>query len=458
MTPDPMQLLRASNPVRDCDAPDFDRLLARLEREPSEPQGDQAPGPGLGRFSVLRTKKVPSVAAGGTRRPATGRRVLAGLVPVAVALAVAAVAIVSLHGGRAGRSGPVRTTPATASLAGNPGQARGHVVPGSMHPFTVEASGAHNSTWGAEWFRTTAGQICVQAGRQVGRQLGYVAIDGLRPADGRFHPWPSDTAVDARCIDQPAHGGVALMVAEVVDNSGAPLRVSGACTAAGNVRCPPAHSTTLYFGVLGASAGIAGYGTLRHSTQMNIGPGPDGEYIESLPLAVNGCAVAGKGCPPGFPLPRRGAFIAYSGSDRVCSLRGPGTDGLLAGDCPYGLTIGPTPLRLRASQVRTSIHVRWRRVGGTISVAARFRTRVASSRLAEYALRLSTPGRCPPNAGSTSSSLPLGPGFRAGALLTIHGTARATCAGTYHGAVIAQPLVGHQLTVGRFSFKAPPRR
>jgi len=69
---------------------------------------------------------------------------------------------------------------------------------------------------------------------------------------------------------------------------------------------------------------------------------------------------------------------------------------------------------------------------------------------------LLTRTKAPRSAGT--SSITLGnQRFRAGATVTELGSA-AVCPGTYHGAVIAQPLVGSPITVGRFSFKAPPRR
>lgn len=452
MTPDPMQLLRASNPVGDCGAPGFNRLLDRLdhlEPEPSaEPGVDLAP-PSRARFFDLRSKEVP--------RNASARRALAALVPVAVALAVAVVAIVTLHGSHAGGNGPSMST---GSVAFSPGQARGRVVNGSMHQFSTAVSGAHGQSWSAEWFRTTAGQICVQAGRQVGTRLGYVDIDGTLPHDGRFRAWPRDTAVDARCINQPARGGIALTVVERVADSGYELPASGACTAAEHQPCPSADTTTLFYGVLGSDAAMLGYGTegRGRAVMIQTGPGQDGGYIQTPAngglsvqcLNMRHCAV-GHPTPAQLVHPGARAFALYSGRERSCALR-PGRGGVMAADCRYGLTLGPSPYRLTAAEVRTPVHVTTRTKGKQVQVAASFHTRVASSRVSEYELQLSTPDRCPPSGGATTASLPLG-GFHDGQLLTVHGTASVPCSGTYHGAVIVQPLVGHRLTVGRFSFK-----
>lgn len=328
---DPMQLLRASNPVRDCDASDFDRLLARLEDEPRV-EGTP-PAATRGRFVRLRATKPPRIAA--------GRRALAALVPVAVALAVAAVAIVLLH-----RSPTTHHSGPAGTVSYSPGQARGRVVPGSMHLFRVGALGTERHRRGAEWFHTTARQICVQAGNR----LGYLGIDGVRPHDGRFHAWPRNTAVNARCIDRPARGGVALMVAQNVADSGEQLARRGGCVVGEHTRCPARDTTGLYFGLLGSSAAIAGYGSQTHPRGSpyvmpfgGSGLGPDGEYIYALPTATNACSANPEACATWASPPSSRAFVDYSGSRGVCVLRGSRATGLLSGDCPYGLDSGPSP-------------------------------------------------------------------------------------------------------------------
>ncbi len=323
---DPVQLLRAANPIDDCDVPEFDVLLARLEREPVAPSGSR------GRSVLPRRTEA--------RHIARGRRALAALVSAAVAVAVATIAIVSLHDGR-GAPG------AAASPAYSPGQAAGRVAPHSMHQFTVAAGGARGQTWGAEWFRTTAGQVCVQAGRRVGGRLGYVGIDGALPADGRFHAWAPDIAVDARCIRQPARGGVALTVVERATDGGRQLPASGSCTAADSTPCPARETTTLYFGVLGSRAGIVAYGREGHPEEsLPAGKGgADGEYIATFPGAVNDICSRRAPCvnptdPSQLVHPGSRAFVIYTGNDHICLLRGPGIDGVMSAPCRYGLKVG----------------------------------------------------------------------------------------------------------------------
>lgn len=453
---DPMQLLRATNPVDSCEAPDFGRLLTRIEHEPAVAPLDEVT-PRRKTSAGLGSRKLPRIAG--------GRHVLAALVPTAVAVAVAAVAIVSLHDDHTNRTGPQQIS---GSLASPPGQARGRVVVGSMHPFTVSASGFHGQTWGAEWFRTTAGQICVQAGRQVGSRLGYVDIDGTLPHDGRFQPWAPNTAADARCIDRPAHGGIALTVVERVANSGHPLPPSGSCTAVEHSRCPAQDTTVLYYGLLGPGAVYVGYGSQQHgrSETLAADAGADGGYVETTADGGLAFQCAGTSRCPATPLtPRRlvhpgaRAFVLYTGAGRSCTLRGPGTNGVMSGRCLYGLTLGPSPDRLTAAQVRARVHITTRTTGASVHVTALFRSRVASSRIAGYSLMISTPpsGCSSGRSASSSSSIAGRQHFHAGATVSELGSA-PLCSGTYHGAVTVQPLVGASITVGRFSFQARPRR
>lgn len=189
--------------------------------------------------------------------------------------------------------------------------------------------------------------------------------------------------------------------------------------------------------------------------------GADGGYIDTSANGGVSFQCAGARRCPATPMPPRElahpgarAFVLYTGASRSCVLRGPGTDGIMSGRCRYGLTLGPSSDRLTAAQIRSPARVTTKATGTRVRVTARFRSRVASSHMAGYSLALSTPrSGCAGRQGGSSSSITIGgQRFRAGAMVTEEGSA-PLCSGTYHGAVVVQPLVGRQLTVARFSFK-----
>lgn len=496
---DPIERLRAANPVVDLPSRPVEELWRRLEDD------DRRPEPRLSRSRPLaRPKKAAHhLSIGG---------IMVGISTL-TAVAIAAIAIVLLDHGRSGTGAPshvpasnparsVRTALPVGSGIRSPSGV-GSTDPGAAVLRTVKLQVQTRDpegglVWAMRDFQTTAGETCLQAGRFQDQTIGVIGQDGAWGNDHRFHPIdPNATAADF-CAETDGNG---LAFENVIQNETASggagpeeLRFIG-CGIAGArhaIPCRKADLRVLQYGLLGPDAASITYLGPTGRSLSEPTTGPDGAYliVERATRYVCGRLGSGSGCgreaaagglSAGSSLFAGLVTSVQYRDGRVCQVPAPPPPSTPAGtpqrSCP---PVGyQAPLTAHPTAADLTAPVSARKLPGRLLVDIAFTARVAVTSDDSYYEYTLTPASAAPRGCSndsgentlqafTGGSSP-DPYIRAGQRVVLEDQIKAGCRGTLSGTVAYVPNIGPQgteypdgfisqarsTTVGHFSLTIP---
>lgn len=180
-------------------------------------------------------------------------------------------------------------------LPANPDTGFGQPLPASLELLPMRVADPEGGPpWAMRVIRTTRGLVCLQAGREVGGQLGALGSGYAFGGDGHFHPFlPADAIATDAC---PAVGsGQAFLPGPPVIVPANGLALAGEnvaqtdqvhCDLPGQenwgVRCPQAELRQVAMGLLGPHASSIQVATEGRSFAVEP-HGPEGAYLIVLP-------------------------------------------------------------------------------------------------------------------------------------------------------------------------------
>ena len=183
-------------------------------------------------------------------------------------LTVATVAVAATTGILSGE--PVKNPPGSkqdpkAGVGVNAG-------PGTL--FAVQpADPVDGPPWGLRLVKTSRGLGCVQVGRVVDGQLGFLGRDGAFGNDGKFHPLGAEVLETTQCQQADGAGNVFIAVTAI----GLPASGDGTgCRPREN--CPEGSLRDVFFGLLGPEATAITYREDGRLVRQTVA-GPEGAYL-----------------------------------------------------------------------------------------------------------------------------------------------------------------------------------
>ncbi len=496
---DPIERLRAANPVVDLPSRPAEELWRRLE-------DGRRPEPQLSRSRPLARPKRAAhrLSIGG---------IMVGISTLTV-LAIAAIAFGLLGHSRSGTRAASRVP---ASNPARPGRTALPVGSGIRSPSGVDSTDpgaavlrtvrlqvqtgdpAGGLAWAMRDFQTTAGETCLQAGRFQDQTIGVIGQDGAWGNDHRFHPIdPNATAADFCAeTDGNGHAFENVMQASETASGGAglaELRFVG-CGIAGARHADPCRKAdlrVLQYGLLGPDAVSITYlgPTGRSLTEPTTGP--DGAYLIveratryacERTWSGSGCGreAAAGGLSAGSSLSAGLVTSVQYRDGRVCQVPAPPPASTPAGtpqrSCP---PVGyQAPLTGHPTAADLTAPVSARKLPGRLLVDIAFTARVAvtsENSYYEYTLTPTStaPEGCSNDSGENTLQAFTGgfspdPYIRAGQRVVLQDQIKAGCRGTLSGTVAYVPNIGPQgteypdgfisqarsITVGHFSLTIP---